>query len=320
MTNFQLIERVLLHQPIAAFFSILLVFVPILVWMYIFNQKGKQSRKVIFITFLAGIFSAIIMFIYQYFWEMSLNFGFFELKPINFQQNFAVLTREKFSSFASVGILSIFAVSMSIGFIEEYLKHWVVKKADHNFFNSVDDIIECSIIAGLGFAFTENIIYLFRELLYGGISDKYFSLFFLRSIFVVFVHILCSGIYGYYYGIGYYAGPILQEKRMAGRDKIIPEILHRIIHLKKTRVFHDEMVALGLIISTLIHGIFDFFMSANWTLGGLLGIESLDKIGVHTIVLPLYLVIGFNYLSYLLDKKEDHKKFGHLVMNEEYVK
>ena len=30
----------------------------------------------------------------------------------------------------------------SVGFLEEYAKHWVVKKVDHNVFESIDDVIE----------------------------------------------------------------------------------------------------------------------------------------------------------------------------------
>ena len=328
MNNFDYITMAFKVYPMEALFSIVLVAVPIGIWMLIFTQKQKLAKKAIIVSFIAGICSALIMFVYQYFWEHQLNFGFFQFTPVNFQQNigavasnFSPESTSSFAEFVRSQLFKIFLISLSIGLIEEYLKHWVVKKADHNYFTSVDDIIELSIIAALGFAFTENIIYLFREILGGGaFTGKFFSLFFLRSLFVVFVHILCSGIYGYYYGVGYYAGPILQEERMQGKKEIVPEFLHRVIHLKTSRIFHDEMVALGLVISTLIHGIFDFLMSVNWTLGGILGMESLKGVGIHTIVLPLYLILGFAYLSYLLDKKEDHEKFGHLDVKEVYVK
>jgi RsiW-degrading membrane proteinase PrsW (M82 family) len=312
MNNFELIAFVFKTYPFEAIFSILLVSVPIAVWIFIFTRKEKESKSVIALTFLVGMGSAMIMFLYQQFWEQELNFGFFELKPVNFQSNFAGMAQNQ--------ILSIFLVAISIGLIEEYLKHWVVKKADHNFFRSVDDVIELSIIAALGFAFLENIIYLFREILSGGISHQFFTLFFLRSLFVVFVHILCSGVYGYYYGVGYYAAPILEEEKHEGKTEWIPHILHKLIHFKESRIFHDEMVTLGLIISVAIHGLFDFFMSVNWTIGSITGITSLNHIGIHVIILPLYLILGFGYLAHLLDKKEDHEKFGRLSMKEVYIK
>ncbi len=318
MNNFQLIIKVFEKYPIQGIFSIILVAIPVLVWIYIFTRKESQEKGIVAITFLAGMASALILFVYQYFWEKNLNMGFFEFKPVNFQEHFQDIALV--AGFGERSIVTFLLVSLSIGFIEEYLKHWVVRKADHNYFRCVDDVIELSIIAALGFAFTENIVYLFREIVVTGtLSGKYFSLFFLRSLFVVFVHILCSGIYGYYYGVGYYAGPILKEVKMEGKKFFIPELLHKIIHLKTTRIFHDEMIALGFLISVGVHGLFDFFMTVNWTLADIIPIESFERIGIHTVVLPLYLVLGFWYLSMLLDKKEDHEKFGHLTMKEAYV-
>src|SRR6185295_476958 len=199
MNNIELLKQVFWSHPAAALVVLCLVFLPFAGWILIFSRKKEQSWRVLALTFLAGIGSAVIMFAYQYFWEKNLDFGFFELTPVNFQQNIGGWVRGK--------LLSVFLVALSIGFIEEYLKHWVVKKTDQRYFRAVNDIVILSIVAALGFAFTENLIYLFRELNASGFSGKFFSLFILRSLFVVFVHILCSGIYGYFYGVGYYAAP-----------------------------------------------------------------------------------------------------------------
>ena len=311
MNNLALISHVFENYLWQALFSVALVSIPIAIWIFIFTRHEKESRGVVLVSFMAGIGSAFIMFVYQHFWEVQLDFGFFELTPVNFQKNISAWTTHR--------LFSVFLVAMSIGLIEEYLKHWVVKKADHNFFTCVNDVIQLSIVAALGFAFTENIIYLFREFTSGGFSPKFFSLFFLRSLFVVFVHVLCSGIYGYYYGVSYYAKPILEEEQHEGRKHWIPNFLHRFVHLKKFRVFHDEMVALGLLIAMTVHGVFDFFMSVNWTLGDIFGIESLEKIGIHMVVLPAYLIFGFAYLWHLLSKKRDHEKFGRLSMEPTYI-
>lgn len=311
MNNFELIVRVFQQSPWLALLSIVLVFVPIAIWIFLFFQKHKTHKKTIFVTFVAGICSALIMFFYQYFWETRLDFGFFELTPINFQQNIGAWSANR--------LLSVFLVAMSIGLIEEYLKHWVVKKSDHKYFRCVNDVIQLSIVAALGFAFTENIIYLFRELVTSGIGPRFFSLFFLRSLFVVFVHVLCSGIYGYYYGIGYYSRPILESEENEGRKAWIPEFLHRLVNWKKERVFHDEMIVAGLLISVVVHGLFDFFMSVNWTLGSLLQIPALERVGIHILVLPLYLILGFWYIMHLFQKKQHYERFGQVKVKTVYV-
>ncbi len=310
MNNFDIIQTAFTEYPREAIVTTLLVLLPVIGWGFAFTRRKTPGKKVIFLTFGAGIISALIMFLYQYYWETKLDFGFFELTPVDFQENIGGWVQNR--------LLSIFLVAMSIGLIEEYLKHWVVKKSDHNYFDSVNDVIELSIIAALGFAFTENMIYLLREIITHGMTQKFFSLFILRSLFVVFVHVLCSGIYGYYYGVGYYARPILEEDEHEGRKRWIPNFLHRLIHWKKARIFHDEMIALGLIISVVIHGLFDFFMSVNWSVGSMLGVASLEKVGIHIIVLPAYLIFGLLYLAKIFQKKRYHEHFGHLTVQKVY--
>lgn len=77
--------------------------------------------------------------------------------------------------------------------IEEALKFFVVKHTayDNKKYNEVMDGITYTIIAGLGFAMLENILYVMQ----GG-----FSLGVMRAILAVPAHALFSGIMGYYIG------------------------------------------------------------------------------------------------------------------------
>ena len=64
-------------------------------------------------------------------------------------------------------------------------------------FKSIDDVIEVAIISGLGFSFVENILYFSNN--YGSMSFGSFAFFvFVRVPVVSAVHMLCSGILGYY--------------------------------------------------------------------------------------------------------------------------
>jgi RsiW-degrading membrane proteinase PrsW (M82 family) len=301
------------QYPKEFFFCFLLALIPTIVWFLIFGQNHRNRWMFVFLTFFAGVSAAALILSYQFFWGGNFDFIFFSVSPQNFQ--------EGIQSQVKSTLLSSLLLFLSIGFLEEYAKHWLVKMTDHNIFESIDDVIEFSIIGALGFAFLENIGYFFLLIL-NGEGENLISLFFIRSIFVVFVHILCSGIYGYFYGLGYFAKPILEKREREGKMPKIPQWIHRTIHLRKVQVFRDEMATLGLLISMTLHGIYDFLLEVK-TLGGLLeiffGIPQNfvgANIQLHIFVLPCILFFGFLYLSYLLRKKEDQKRWGRLEVRE----
>lgn len=297
------------EMPLEFALCILLAAVPSIIWIWIFNRKHHEKKAAIVLSFVLGIGSAFIVLLYQYYWGKNFNMGFFRVEAVNFQQNID-------SNFTHPILVSAL-VFLSVGFMEEFSKHWVIKKADQKYFRSVDDVIELSIVAALGFAFLENIGYFFFMILRGQ-QEHLLQLFVMRSSFVVFIHILCSGIYGYFYGVGYFAKEIFLDEEKAGKKFFIPEFFHRVFHMRADRVFHDEMVSLGLIISILVHGLYDFLLDINLTLGGVIGVKSLEHIGFHYVTLPIFLIIGFWWLSKKIDNKEDQKVFGRRIVMEEY--
>lgn len=77
--------------------------------------------------------------------------------------------------------------------IEEGLKFWIVKRVayNHKKFNEIMDGITYTIIAGLGFAVLENLLYVLQRGIATGI---------LRAVLAVPGHALFSGVMGYYIG------------------------------------------------------------------------------------------------------------------------
>lgn len=295
------------EYPDKFLFCVLLAAIPSVAWFYIFGHKHKHKISQIAITFVAGMFAGAIILLYQYFWGTKFDVIFFSFEPENFDANI----RRAVSN----TLMASFFVFLSVGLLEEYLKHWVVKITDRGIFESIDDVIEFSIIGALGFAFLENVGYFF-SLVVNGQEENLLPLFAVRSIFVVFVHVLCSGIYGYFYGLGFFAKPVIQDAEKSGHHKWIPNILHRIFHFKKDVVYKEQMISLGLIVSMTLHGIYDFLLHIDISIGRI----GDSDIRLYFIVLPLILVFGFGYLSYLLDKKEDQKRFGHIVTSFELKK
>jgi RsiW-degrading membrane proteinase PrsW (M82 family) len=309
--------------------AIVLALGPALGWIYIFNKQNPETRKAIFLTFVAGMLSTAIILVYKYFWDEAVNLIFFEVKAVSFKESimniFEYETMGLLTKAASEGIfkaiLGTFFIFIGVGALEEYAKHWVVKTFDHSFFRSIDDVIELSIVAALGFAFVENVLYFVNH--WHDLSSAQLAFFvFFRVTIVTMVHVLCSGVFGYYYGLAYFAGPVLKDEEREGRKLFFTKTFHKIFHLKSETIFRDEKILEGLIISIGLHAVYDFVLQLNLTFASIfswIGLNIPINIPLHVIIMPLYLIGGYFYLMYLLQKKEDHKKFGKLVLREEYV-
>jgi RsiW-degrading membrane proteinase PrsW (M82 family) len=199
-----------------------------------------------------------------------------------------------FSNFAILP-LSVVITFMLVGLIEETMKLFAVKAVDDEDFRSVDDSMEFFIIAALGFSFTENVLYFYNIWLSQGPVDLFIPFLF-RSSFSTFAHILFSGILGYYYGVAHFAKPILQDEIRANR-KHWTVILHKIFNFRKEKMFYEEKIFEGLLISIGLHAIFNIFLEMN----------------LSFMMLP-YLVCGQIALNYLFAKKENNKEFGKVLV------
>lgn len=273
-------------REIELLLSIVMASLPALAWGYIFYKKDPVDGPKALQTFLLGIAAVFPILIYKWSWNY--------LPFINVFHYTDKISTDIFSSvllYLPVG--SIFAF-MFVGVIEEYMKHLVVVKTDRGFFRNIDDAIEFSIIAALGFAFIENILYFYYIWEYSDTNVVLIS-FIYRSIFSTFAHILFSGIYGYYYGIAYFAEPIWAEEQRKKRHPFV-DAIHAILHMKRNRVFCEEKALEGLIIAVVLHAFFNIMLEMNIT----------------AFMIP-FLLIGYTYLNYLFKKKENLKMYGYIL-------
>lgn len=291
--------------PVHFFWCVLLALFPVFLWSTVFLNKAHQSSFHLVLTFFYGMVGAGVVLLYQYLWGAGpFNFVFFTVEAVNFKQNI--------SSMLTDALFISFWVYMGVGFLEEVIKHFVVVKADHRIFSSIDEVIELSIVAALGFSFLENATYFYRMFLSEGLSSSFYVLAIQRSLFVMFVHILCSAIYGYYYGMGYFAKPYMQFEIQQGKSFFLENIFSRILHFRSAEFFREKMAMTGLLISSLLHGLYDFAMDQNPFL--YFGVFSVQ---LHVLLLPLLLFIGMWYLSALLQKKVNMEEFGEMQV--EYI-
>lgn len=270
--------------------SILLACIPAIIWGYIFYKKEPEPRIRAAITFIAGMLAVVPILLYKYSWKYFPDINFFLYT--NTLQEHSV----GFGEFIAIP-LSVIAAFMIVGILEEYMKHWVVKITDGRRFCEIDDALEYSIMAALGFAFVENIMYFVFIWITQGVETLFVSFVF-RSIFSTFAHILFSGIYGYYYGIAVFASPIFQENIRNSRF-FLTNLLHKIIGIRRQKIFKREKITEGLLFAVILHAFFNVMLEMNWVF----------------MMVP-FLILGYIMLDYLFKKKEDHKAYGLLLTND----
>lgn len=266
----------------------MLACVPMAIWGYIFYKKHPEGRSLTVITFFIGALAVFPILIYKFSWQFFPWMNAFRLAD-NYRDDIIGFSN------AIVLPLSVIITFMIVGIIEELMKLISVKIADNDEIKNIDDAIEFFILAALGFSFTENILYFYNIWITQGPTDLLLPFLF-RSSFSTFAHLLFSGVLGYYYGIAHFAKPILQEEIKAGRGRWTI-CLHKIFNFRKSKLFYEERLFEGLLISIGLHAVFNIFLEMNLTF----------------MIVP-FLVGGYLALNYLFNKKENHKNYGKLLV------
>lgn len=267
--------------------SVALALVPAVLWGFIFFRKSPERKSLTFITFLAGALAVFPILIYKFLWQFFPWLNAFRLAE-GYKQDFI-----GFSNFIILPLSAIITF-MIVGIIEELMKFVSVKVVDDKEFTDIDDSVEFFIIAALGFSFIENILYFYSIWLNQGLNHLLMPFLF-RSSFSTLAHLIFSGILGYYYGIAHFATPILQEEIRENRSHWT-KWLNKLLSIRKERLFYEEHIFEGLLISIGLHAIFNIFLEMNLTF----------------LIVP-FLLGGYMTLSYLFKKKENHKQYGKLL-------
>lgn len=150
-------------------------------------------------------------------------------------------------------LITILSVFLGGALVEEFLKYLVVQKGvlKNPEFDEPVDAMLYMIISALGFAALENILILFRLAPYFLISQVLeISIF--RFLGATFLHALCSGTLGFFLALSLFE----TRKRL-------------------------KLISLGLLISILLHGLYNF---------------SIIKIeGSLKLLIPLAILIGLSF-------------------------
>ena len=316
--------------------------IPALIWCGFFLKYHYQRTSVVVLMFFAGMLSTVPILFYDKLVRSGteMQFFFFRIVPENFNR-----TSSAFVSGNLVGITSVKSTLLItllsflfVGTVEEVSKFWVMKKSGKKFFTSIDDVMQLSIIVAIGFAFAENIInptyftgfiqdfLITHDPNWGGFLGNVMG----RAILTNMVHIVSTGVLGYFFGLALFAGPYIQDTHKKGKFLWVADSLHSLLGYPQKLIFRRQMFLIGLTLAIVLHGMFNFLVtfpdilpSHPSTLGDLFGLDAgslLDYVPLLMIPSLFYVVGGFWLLTDLFYKKENMKERGHLVTTDTFVK
>ncbi|MFH0851452.1 MAG: PrsW family glutamic-type intramembrane protease [Candidatus Peregrinibacteria bacterium] len=317
--------------------------IPAAIWCALFLKYHWERMSLVLLMFFSGMLSTVPILFYDALVRrgIELQFLLFRIVPENFTRASSALVTGAIveQSTVKTTLLSTLLAFLLVGVIEEASKYWVLKKSGTEFFRSINDVVSLGIIVAIGFAFAENVINptyfvgFVREYLlapssadWGGFVGNVVG----RSILTTMVHIVSTGVLGYFLGLAIFAGPTLEEARRKGKTSLLSGIAWTFLRLPEKEIFRRQMVLTGFSIAVVLHGLFNFMVSLPdllpgnpRTLGELFGLP--DGSYLHMISLILipslfYVLGGFWILSTLLFRNENNKEHGQLVVTDTFVR
>ena len=315
--------------------------IPAVIWCGFFLRYHYQQASLVLLMFFAGMLSTVPILFYDKLVRSGaeMQFFFFRIVPENFNRTSSAFVSGNLVGMTSVrSTLLITLLSfLFVGVVEEVSKFWVMKQSGKKFFSSIDDVMQLSIIVAIGFAFAENIVnptyftgfvqdfLITHEPNWGGFLGNVMG----RAILTNMVHIVSTGVLGYFFGLALFAGPYIQDAHRKGKILWVAESLHSLLGYPEKLVFRREMLLLGLTFAIILHGLFNFLVTFPdilpahpSTLGDLFGLAPGSLLHlVPLLMIPslFYVVGGFWLLTELFYKKENMKERGHLVTTDTFV-
>ena len=157
---------------------------PSLIWLSYYLKKDlhPEPKKMIVKVFFYGGLITIPTFFIQIWLSKLLNQLHFTSYPI---------------------IVEVFRWFLVIALTEEFLKYAAVKLSMHHSYEPDEplDIMLYMVVAALGFAAVENVLYLFSPIdnvPFNTLLQTTIAISFIRFMGATFLHTLCSGLLGYF--------------------------------------------------------------------------------------------------------------------------
>ncbi len=244
---------------------------PAVIWFIIIFKGRKSSRWPLLLAFFLGTLTVLPLMGLEYLWMWKPEYDIYRV------------IEENITEVHALALVTLIVVAV----LEELVKSGVVRIIDKTKIGiqTVNDAVKFSILAGLGFAFTENIFYFYYIWQSSGFAGLIFPMIF-RSIFTVCAHMVFSGILGYFYGIAKFSRPIMETKLWMGERSGGIRLLSKIMGTDESKALRQYMLLKGLFIAMILHAFFNFFLEFGY-------------------LTPVVIIVGggFAYLLYLLAHK-----------------
>jgi len=257
--------------------SVFFAAIPAIIWLFVLFNKEETSRKTVLLIFFLGCLTPPALLLIQEGWQAFPQFNL-----ASFIEN---TVHEQNLEYILIFIL--------FGAMEEIIKLYVIASVDKHtlLIKKIGDAIRYSLAAALGFAFAENIYYLYQ--FWGSIGlGELTGMYIFRSIFTTCAHMIFSGIFGYYYGIGKFSIDITEQSKWTGKLDVITRLIATMFNMPISQAFKQKMVLKGLFTAVSLHAIYNFLLQYNY---------------VPPII--IFVILGYLYLQYLLSRKA-----GHLIL------
>lgn len=256
--------------------SVFLAFIPAFLWLT-FLLRNKKHKKVELLIFAGSILSVVPVFALQYFLKI-----FPEFDIVHFLQGSL--------SDQNAGFLIVF---ISVGVVEEIVKQILIRVIDRKYLliQTVNESIHYSLVGALGFAFAENIFYIYSIYTNLGIQQLFVAYIF-RATFTTCAHLLFSGFFGYYYGIAKFSLHIVEQSRVKGKKQFFTSLVSKIFHISQIQVYKELTIFKGFLLAMTLHATFNFLLQMN-------------------LIIP---VVGYVVAFWLLLRYMQSRQSGQLVL------
>lgn len=192
--------------------SAVLAAIPAVLWTRFFLRRHPVDRRLALWTTVAGMVAVAPIMGYQ---------ALFRENPA--LDAFAAIHRLDGPEWGIYLLVFLF-----IGVLEELAKHWAMRTVDFHKreWRSVSDGIEFAVLAALGFAFVENIIYFTGILKMSGYAAL-IAPFLFRSCFSMFAHTAFAALYGYHFAMAKFAPEVMVEEVAEGHRFAVTKHVYR---------------------------------------------------------------------------------------------
>ncbi|MBT3704852.1 PrsW family intramembrane metalloprotease [Candidatus Peregrinibacteria bacterium] len=251
--------------------------IPAAIWGYLFFKETDIRKLHLIILFLLGMLTAPTLLGVQYLWNINPTFNL----------SLLIETRIAQVSLMYAALFTLF------GAMEEIIKHFAVRIIDKKTvaIKTLNNALRLSILSGLGFAFAENIYYLYS--LWGALAvGELVGVFIFRSVFTMCAHMIFSGIFGFYFGVSKFAVDITKQQRLVGKADLSTRMVAKLVNIPVPKAHREKTILKGLLISVGMHAAFNYLLQYNMMIPVIISV-----------------VLGYLFLRYLLKRKA-----GHLVL------